>query len=130
MRSPSNRGTRGHLAIIAILQVLMLVSTLVLTPALVIAQDEQTAAESAQPAAPALALFIQPAPVKLQVGQTEPVTAWACDPATTLAPDADPAGLGCLKVEAEWSLSDDAAGTAEFSKRPGREHLPVDRRDG
>ena len=44
MRSPSNRGTRGHLAIIAILQVLMLVSTLVLTPALVIAQEGDPAA--------------------------------------------------------------------------------------
>ena len=53
MRSPSNRGTRGHLAIIAILQVLMLVSTLVLTPALVIAQDAYPAG-GVCPAVPAV----------------------------------------------------------------------------
>jgi hypothetical protein len=103
------------MAVTAVLQAFLLISSLVLTPALVIAQEEQAGAEPAQAAAP-LALFIQPDPVKLQVGQTEPVTAWACDPATTLGPDADPAGLGCQKVEAEWSLSDNATGTAEFSK--------------
>ena len=103
MSRSESRRVRGPMALTAVLQTFLLISSLVLTPALVIAQDEQAAAESAQPAAPALALFIQPDPIKLQVGQTEPVTAWACDPATTLGPDADPAGLGCLKVEAEWS---------------------------
>ena len=57
MRSTSNRGTRGHMAIIAILQVLMLVSTLVLTPALVIAQEDP-AAESAAPTEQ----LVEPAP--------------------------------------------------------------------
>ena len=113
MRSPSNRGTRGHLAIIAILQVLMLVSTLVLTPALVIAQEGDPAAASA----PQSQLYIHPDPLKLAVGDTKVVTAWSC-PAGIPLPlgvDEDPTNAGCQPVQAEWSLNDAAAAVASLA---------------
>ena len=113
MRSPTNRGTRGHLAIIAILQVLMLVSTLVLTPALVVAQEGDPAAASA----PQSQLYIHPDPLKLTVGDTKVVTAWSC-PAGIPLPlgvDEDPANAGCQPTQAEWSLNDAAAAVAALS---------------
>ena len=69
MSRSESRRVRGPLALTAVLQTFLLISSLVLTPALVIAQDEQAAAESAQPAAPAVNLYVHPDPLKLQVGR-------------------------------------------------------------
>ncbi len=50
MSRSKSRRVRGPVALTAVLQTFLLISSLVLTPALVIAQDEQAAAEFAQPA--------------------------------------------------------------------------------
>ncbi len=84
MSRSESRRVRGPVALTAVLQTFLLISSLVLTPALVIAQDEQAAAESAQPAAPALNLYVHPDPLKLTVGESQKVSAWTCEPGVTL----------------------------------------------
>ena len=122
MYSITRRGTPKGTALLAVLQAILLLSALVLSPAAVVAQDgdqasgqapqvEAGAATDPAPAEPAQKVRIYPKVTKLFPGGKKVVSAWHCpaDIGASFGPDKEP-GTGdddCTAVRAKWSLEQD-----------------------